>query len=446
MKIYTSYSIKIKKYNNIFKDTVAIYREAVDFFIDVCMREWDDIVTIGGDLLKQQYVERLCHKTSKNTAPKYQRFDNRFYKFPSYLRRGAINEAIGKVSSYRSNLLNWEETEKGIRGRKPSYPKAGHVYPCMYRTVMYKQTGTYEAKIKVYVRNTWDWITVDLRKTDVDYINKRCQSRKMCPPTLRKRGHEWFLDFPFEEETLFKDKSINERTVLAVDLGINSAATVCAMRSDGTILDRHFLKLPKEYDSLTHSINRIKKAQQYGNRKTPRLWAKAKGINRDIAAKTAAFIMDEAIFYNADVIVFEHLDKKGEKRGSKKQRLHLWRSNYVQSIVETKAHRLGIRISRVCAWGTSSLAFDGSGRVLRGRDSGLGSYSLCRFENGKVYNCDLSASYNIGSRYYVREILKSLPVRERLALEAKVPQAAKRSTCTLSTLINLDAELMLLAA
>ena len=124
----------------------------------------------------------------------------------------------------------------------------------------------------------------------------------------------------------------------------------------------------------------------------------------------------------------------------------MWRSNYVQSIVETKAHRLGIRISRVCAWGTSSLAFDGSGRVLRGRDAGLGSYSLCRFENDKVYNCDLSASYNIGSRYYVREILKSLPARERLALEAKVPQAAKRSTCTLSTLINLDAELMLLAA
>ena len=119
-------------------------------------------------------------------------------------------------------------------------------------------------------------------------LDKRCQSRRMCPPTLRKRGHEWFLDFPFEEETLFKDKSISERTVLAVDLGINSAATVCAMRSDGTILGRHFLKLPKEYDSLTHSTNRIKKAQQYGNRKTPRLWAKAKGTNRDIAAKTAA--------------------------------------------------------------------------------------------------------------------------------------------------------------
>lgn len=45
-----------------------------------------------------------------------------------------------------------------------------------------------------------------------------------------------------------------------------------------------------------------------------------------------------------------------------------------------------------------------------------------------------------------REILKSLPVRERLAIEAKDPHAARRSTCTLSTLINLNAEHMLLAA
>ena len=61
---------------------------------------------------------------------------------------------------------------------------------------------------------------------------------------------------------------------------------------------------------------------------------------------------------------------------------------------------------------------------------------------GGIYNCDLSATYNIGSRYFIREILKSLPVRERLELEAKVPQVTKRSTCTLSTLISLNAELM----
>lgn len=124
----------------------------------------------------------------------------------------------------------------------------------------------------------------------------------------------------------------------------------------------------------------------------------------------------------------------------------MWRSQEVQSIVTNKAHRLGMRISHVCAWGTSRLAYDGSGTVQRGRDGGFSTYELCKFQNNKIYNCDLSASYNIGARYFVREILKSLPEKERLALEAKVPQAAKRSTCTFSTLISLNAELISLVA
>ena len=152
--------------------------------------------------------------------------------------------------------------------------------------------------------------------------------------------------------------------------------------------------------------------------------------------------MDIAILYSADVIVFEHLDRSGKKRGSKKQRLHLWKSQYVQKMVTDKAHRLSMRVSHICAWGTSKLAFDGSGFVLRGRDAELKSYSVCKFQSGKIYNCDLSASYNIGARYFIREIIKSVPARVRLALEAKVPQVAKRSTCTLSTLISLNAELV----
>ncbi|MBP5267278.1 MAG: transposase, partial [Ruminococcus sp.] len=84
--------------------------------------------------------------------------------------------------------------------------------------------------------------------------------------------------------------------------------------------------------------------------------------------------------------------------------------------------------------------------VLRGKEADLGCYSLCKFQSGKMYNSDLSASYNIGSRYYVREILKSLDENSRFLIEAKVPQCSKRSTCTFSTLVNLNAEQMLLAA
>ena len=46
MNIFSTYSVKIKHYNHIFKDTVSIYREAVDFLIEVCLREWEDISAI----------------------------------------------------------------------------------------------------------------------------------------------------------------------------------------------------------------------------------------------------------------------------------------------------------------------------------------------------------------------------------------------------------------
>ena len=321
MKIYSTHSVKIKHYNHIFKDTVIVYRKAVNFLIDVCLDKWTDISALKGNLLKQQHVEQLCHMTKDNPLPQYPDFDKKFYKMPSDMRRGAINEAIGKVSSYKSNLANWNENPVG---NKPSTPKAGYVFPSMYRTVMYDQTDMYTAQIKIYVRNTWDWIAVDLKKSDMDYIYRRCSTRKQCAPTLQKRGKEWFLDFPFEEKVKLATVPVNEQLIVAVDLGINSSVVCSVMDHKGTVYGRHFLRLSSEQDSLSHAIGRSKKAQQHRNYKTPRLWARAKGINHDIACKTTKFIMDVATLYNADVIVFEHLDLDGKKRGSKKQRLHMW--------------------------------------------------------------------------------------------------------------------------
>ena len=402
--------------------------------MDVCLAEWDFVSAIKGNQAQMMYVESLCHKTKENSSPKYD-FDSRFYKMPSYIRRAAISEAIGKVSSYKSNLANWKLNPTG---KKPTLNNCGYVYPSLYRIGMYNLTDDYSAQIKIYHNNTWNWLSISLRKSDMDYIYHSCNDRKMCAPTLQKRGKEWFLDFPFEEKTTLTDTN---SLVVGVDLGLNSACTCCIMDSKGTIYGRRFLRLPSETDRLNHAINRIKKAQQYGNRKMPRLWAKAKGINDDIAVKTANFIIDTAVMYNADTIVFEHLDLAGKKRGSKKQKLHMWKAKYVQSMVTDKAHRLSMRISHICAWGTSRLAFDGSGRVLRGKDADMPTYSLCRFQNGKTYNCDLNASYNIAARYYIREIFKSCSVTDRLDIEAKVPQCSKRSTCTLADLISLNAVL-----
>ena len=456
MKVISSYSKTIKEHDGAFAESVRIYRAAVDFFIGVIGREWDTLSAFGTGTSGMKAVEAMTVTSASRTSVPhdFSKADRRFYKMPCYLRRAAIIEAFGKVSSYRSNLSNWEASDPKTRGRRPGLPKAGHIYPVLYRGNMLLEEDMYSAQIKVWIRNTWDWVSVTFRKSDADYLERHCrpfedgsgvmESRKVGAPTLRRRHKKWSLDFPVIEKVTLPETAPAEQTVLAVDLGIKSACTCCVMKSDGTVLAREFLSLPRENDCLEHAVNRIKKAQSRGAKKTPRLWAYAKGISDSIAVKTAAFITEAAVRYNADVIVMEHLDVSGRKRGSKKQRLHLWKCKYVQDMVTQKAHRNGIRISRVCAWNTSRLAFDGSGKVLRGRESERtgGSYSVCEFPSGKIYNCDLNAAYNIGARYFVREIVKTLPARERSRLEAKVPAVCARSTCTLAALISLNAELM----
>ena len=86
------------------------------------------------------------------------------------------------------------------------------------------------------------------------------------------------------------------------------------------------------------------------------------------------------------------------------------------------------------------------GKVARGKDAGFSSASLCRFSTGKVYNCDLSASKNIAARYFIRVLLKSIPAKERLLAQAKVPGLSRRTSCVLATLIRFTAVLGTLKA
>ena len=179
MKQMSTYSVRISRCADIRKTlsaTAGIYRKAVDFFIGVCMEEWDTVSSGKGQTGKVNAVEALTIRTSKRKTVPYD-FGKDFYKFPSYLRRAAIAEAVGKVSSYRSNLRNWEAADPKTRGKHPGSPSAGYVYPAMYRDNMFVRTGTYTASIKVFTRNTWDWLEISLRKGDVDYILRYCKNR-----------------------------------------------------------------------------------------------------------------------------------------------------------------------------------------------------------------------------------------------------------------------------
>lgn len=247
----------------------------------------------------------------------------------------------------------------------------------------------------------------------------------MLSPTVEKVRGGYRLRVPFEEKrTLVQDERPQDWLVLAVDLGINAPAAWCVMEGNGTVHARGVIHVRAEEDRLRHLMNRKRMYQQAG-KKSRCVYRWLNAANRALSISTAKAILDAAVLYSVDAIVFEHLDLSGRKRGgSLKERLNLWRAKDVQARVTAMAHRLGMRISRICAWNTSRLAFDGSGRVKHGRESFRthGCYSLCEFRTGKVYNTDLNAALNIGARFFLRLYAKA---------GADLPKTTQRTYSTL---------------
>ena len=132
---HVSYTVKIKTDFNL-KETVRVYREAVGFFLDVAMKEWNRLFLEDTSKKKINLMERFTIRTNKNPDPIYD-FSSEFYKFPSYLRRAAIAEAVGMVSSYMSNKKNWEESDPKTRKSCPGLPKVGYSYPALYKDNMF---------------------------------------------------------------------------------------------------------------------------------------------------------------------------------------------------------------------------------------------------------------------------------------------------------------------
>ena len=427
MKLTSSYTVELKHINKILNNTVKIYREALAFLIDVFNSEWNSLNLIKSKLERFNYAEHLIHTTKTNIA-KYD-FDSKFYKLPSYLRRDLTNTALGIVSSYKTNLKNWEKSKQ--TANKPILQTKHLQMPVFYRDNMYIQDSDYTCRLKLFYKNDWVWVSVKMLKTDVNYLKKYWSHVKASAPKLEKKHKKWFLRFAFTEDVNLNETITKEQIICSVDLGINTAATCSIMLSDGTVAARKFIDFAAEKDHLGHVLNRIKRKQrEHGSQSVHSFCKYVTRLNEEIAKKVALEIVLFASEYMSDVIVFEYLDMNGKTSGSKKQKLHLWKNRYIQKLVSHKAHRIGMRIARVNARNTSKLAFDGSGEVIRNKKN----YSICTFTTGKIYNCDLSASYNIGARYFIRELLKPLSERVRSEIWAKVPESQRRTTCTLDTL------------
>ena len=310
-------------------------------------------------------TEKLIHRTTKNPSPRYQYFNRRFFKFPSYYRRGAIQFAIGQVSSFNTRYREWQS---GKRARKDALPPRLNAncgtYPPLYKGQCIKFTENNNgAAIKVFSGTDWIWTTVGVTGHRERHLNPNNQRKS---PYLIVNGKGCYLSVPFQIKI---PKLKDTELVLSCDLGINTTTTVSIVNFDGSV----------------------------------------------------------------KYIVFEHLKgwrpKGGKKRSTLKQRFHGWLHRRIVNLTEMKWSELGGKVIFVNPRGTSSYAYDGSGKLNRNNQN----YALAQFASSKLYNADLSASYNIGAR----DILKLCGGNSPENLQGKSSCKLLRSPVTLSVLWRL---------
>jgi putative transposase len=429
---------KIRNHTRYFHLTLERYRAALEMINWIVLGEWESLKGLPSKMQVNQ-VEHLIHTTKDNIA-RYPDFDKTFHKFPSYFRRMVIAQALGHVSSHQTRHAKWASNKKG---RPPKFQARCNRFPVFYQGGVSQWINNSKLKLKLYNGSDWIWFAVPVepvRNFAGRFPAEEGWERQN--PMLVSKARRWYLHVPYEKKVQLEAKDYS-RPILSVDLGLNTTATCSVLRSDGTVLHRKFVDYAREKDRLDALLGRIssKAAQTVvipaGSGFNANLWRRVNDLTDEIAHQCSAKLVRIAREHDCQTIVFEHLGHLRVPRGfwgarKLRKKVHYWLQGRIQKFTRYKAHREGIQFSKVLARGTSQFAFDGSGEVKR-----KGNRQEAVFPGGKRYNADLSASYNIAARYWLREFFpKSLGRNIQVDSMGQSPIGPARHRQTLESLIS----------
>ncbi|MGL5061386.1 MAG: IS200/IS605 family accessory protein TnpB-related protein [Microcoleus sp.] len=382
-------------------NTVKEYRRLCRFLVTVVCTHWKALGGLSSDSVVPA-VEKLIHRTAQNPDPKYPTIDKAFHKFPSYLRRAAIMFAVGQVSSYMTRYWDWQSGQSRNRrdAKPPILNSDAGCYPTLYKGQCFKLQGFEQVEIKVFTGTDWIWITMPISSVCERHL---VSTNQMKSPSLIVNDKSCHLSVPFE---CHPEKVKGSGLVVAVDLGINTTATVSVVSQDGTVIHREFIHPGRDIDRRDKRLKsvsmRAKKTMGRGGKLgqgfCKNTYRKCRNINQQIGHIVSKQITQIAQHYSVDAVVFENLKgwkpKGGKKRSNLKQKFHGWLKSLIVELTQRKWAELGGKTITIIAAYTSKLAYDGSGQVKRDKKN----YALATFSSGKKYNCDLNGSYNIAAR------------------------------------------------
>lgn len=431
--------------------TVLEYRRYLMPLVLIVNSQWVRLAKLSENE-RINWVEKAIHPTTKNPSPRhsyYQKVINKYpslRKFPSYLRRAVIAESLGIVSSFQTRYRDWQA---GIRSKKTAKPPGLTAmcksYPALYKGQQIKYHDNFKSvDLKVWSGKDWIW----LEKIPIkSYGNNRhlVAGNQIKSPALVVNYKTCQLSMPIKIKPVKKEDS---DYVCAVDLGINNAATCSIVGKDGTVKARKFINPARDIDRRHKRRMMIALKSKQTQKKTGQklvkgfcqgLYRKSSNINLEISRLVARNIIEFATLHGVKVIVIENLAgwkaKAGKKGTLMRQKFHLWCHRKIVENLTNRWTELGGKVQAVNPKYTSAYAFDGSGKLKRSKTN----YSLCTLANGKQYNADLSASYNIGARYWYSVLIGDKYFSR--VYESQSSFGTQRTPVTLGTLRSLNASL-----
>ena len=476
-------------------DTIALYRRLVNALCTVFLTHWPTCSDANVQTLERLFHATAQNPKTPYGAwfgKHFPRVPSYLRRAATMAAHGAVSSYMTRYRTWQGGTRTCRDARPSTWGGFNGFPV---LYTAQGGAGAMCQVKANQVAMKLYQASTatWSWQTVRV----IARGKRHPHAQALLSPSVRLKGSKLSLTFPMtlspgwdasptevQNSTQIASGNIDSCitpfshhpvVVCAVDVGINTAATCSIIDHAGTVRARAFLSpravhmarldrcsstlrtcakktvggivtyapasvLPVSPVSLpagqafTVPVVVSSTAGKLSKGFCSHTYRRARHLNTEIARELSRKIIAFALQHGATVIVFEHLKgfrpKGGRRNSTLRQRFHQWQHRKLVTQVEASCQEKGIHVAFVNPRGTSAWAYDGSGRVKRDEDNA----SLCTFTNGKRYNTDLNASYNIGARYLITLATPSLDSNGQGRKAGKSSHLRQRAPVTLSSL------------
>ncbi len=341
IRLYTNYIKYLKITQDIYNETILKYYnllfehlELLDLSNQNCLRE----------------LEKLTIKSKTGEKP----IDYFDLDLPVYLRRAAINQAIGSVRSYESNYKRYlDNKEHNLKVKEPNKATSFNSPIVLYKG-MYKDLSGNNIKIKLFNGSCWKWYLAKIKGTTFK------QNDEILSPAIVINKDYVMLHVPIQEEiqdvTPIKKRMEQEHIkVCGVAFSNSDSFAICVVLDENrNFIKANFIKGGNEYKQRTRRIlNNIKKHRQNGNQFGERdhkgYWEKLNNISETYAHKVSKEIIDFCRENKAQVISIADMDEDVSRHFGKKVGKYspIYLRKRITKYLSYKAFKNGIILTKV---------------------------------------------------------------------------------------------------